>query len=175
MIFNGILTGQRLYLRALGDGDATVEYCAWLNDPEVTRFLSTKHATIEELQTYIEQKSVQSDCFFMGMFLKDSGKHIGTIKLEPIDIPGKRATIALMVGDKNYWGQGYGPESMQLLIDYCFNELHLEEVNLGVRSNNTPAIRSYQKLGFIETAREKDAIHDGEIVSDQVTMVLRRT
>lgn len=175
MIFNEILTGQRLYLRALLTDDATPEYCAWLNDSEVTRFLSTKHATIEELQNYIKQKSIRLDCFFMGMFLNDLGKHIGTIKLEPIDMLGKRATIALMIGDKQYWGQGYGPEALQLLIDYCFGELNLDEVNLGVRSNNHPAIRSYEKLGFIETAREKDAIRDGDIISDQVTMVIHRT
>ena len=50
--------------------------------------------------------------------MRESNKHIGTIKLEPIDLETKKAVIAIMVGDKKSWGNGYGGEAMKILLEY---------------------------------------------------------
>lgn len=34
--------GERIYLRVLQEEDASEEYCSWLNDPIVNKFLETK-------------------------------------------------------------------------------------------------------------------------------------
>ncbi|MFA6414391.1 MAG: GNAT family N-acetyltransferase [Candidatus Paceibacterota bacterium] len=164
--------GERVYVRPMSETDATSVYAAWLNDSEVNKYLATKSTTVEELKRYIATKNGQSDTLLFGMFLKEDNRHIGTIKLEPIDIANKRATIAIMLGDKREWGKGYGPESMRLLITHCFNELGLEEVNLGVLAQNVSAIKSYEKIGFKEVKREAGAITYPNGIFDQVTMTL---
>lgn len=163
--------GERVYLHKMGESDATTSYASWLNDVEVNKYLATKSATVDELKSYIATKNSQPNTLLFGIFSKEDDGHIGTIKLEPIDTVAKVATIAIMIGDKRYWGKGLAVESMQLLIDYCFSDLGLKEVNLGVLAQNEPAIRAYQKLGFEEAKREIGTVHYPNGIFDQVTMV----
>lgn len=168
------VSGPRLYLRALESADATPDYCRWLNDPEVNRFLATKAATIEELRQYILSKNSKSDTLFCGIFVTESNTQIGTIKLEYIDWEKRTADIALMIGDKRYWGQGMAAEAMRILIEYAFRELRLLEVTLGVLVQNEAAVRVYRKLGFVEQKREYQRVLYGEHIYDQMTMVLKK-
>mgnify|MGYP001618205486 CR=1 FL=1 len=165
---------SRLTLRIMEDHDATPEYAGWLNDPEVNRYLATKSATIQELQDYIRKKDLQVDALFFGVYLKENNAHIGTVKLEPIEPDQKRATIAVMIGDKASWGKGYAAEAMQLLMDWCFNELGFDEVNLGVIAKNAAAIRAYEKLGFVEMKRELAYVQYGDEMHDHVLMAVKR-
>ena len=171
MILTETLSGHRLYLRPLVAADATTVYAGWLNDPEVNKYLATKSATIPELLAYINKKNEQSDAIFLAIVVAEGNHWIGTIKLEPIDWKAKRATIAIMIGEKSYWGQALGPEAMQTLMTYGFNELHLKEIELGVRAQNESALRAYQKIGFKEVKRELHAIQNGDVWYDQVTMI----
>ncbi len=164
----------RLRLHVMEEHDATEQYASWINDPEVHRFLGTKSTTIDELKDYIQQRDLKEDALFFGVFLKEDGTHIGTVKLEPIREVEGHATIAVMIGDKATWGKGYAGEAMQILIDWCFTELNLDEVRLGVIAKNTAAIRVYEKLGFTETKREMGAVKYGDEVHDQVWMTLKR-
>jgi RimJ/RimL family protein N-acetyltransferase len=167
-------TGERLVLHAMTSGDATETYAGWLNNPEVNLYLETKSATIEELVQYIEQKDAKSDALFFGIFLKEEGTHIGTIKLEPIEPENHRATIAIMIGDKEQWGKGYAGEAMQLLIDWCFDELGFDVIELGAIGKNAAAIHAYEKLGFQEVKREIGSVQYGEDIHDHVLMELKR-
>jgi len=143
------IEGDRIYLRVLDEEkDATEEYCDWLNDPDVNKYLETKEATISELMQYIKDKNNDPNSLFLGVFLKKDSKHIGNIKLEPIDFDDKKATLGILIGNKEYWGRGLGTEATKLLIEYAFNTLDLIEVNLGVISENKAAIRVYEKVGF---------------------------
>ncbi len=173
MDFSGVtkeFEGDRIRLRVMDQRDATGQYAGWLNDPEVNKFLATKSATVPELQTYIDAKHKQSDALFFGVYLKTDGTHIGTVKLEPIELEKKRATIAVMIGEKEYWGKGYAGEAMKILMDWCFSELGCEEMNLGVIAKNTGAIRTYEKLGFKEVKRDLGYIRYGDELHDQVWM-----
>ena len=167
------LEGDRIYLRTLEAGDATQEYCDWINDPEVNRFLVTKSSTIDELRDYIIKKNKQSDILFLGIFLKDGDKHIGTITLREIDFILGKATIAMMIGDKNYWGKGLIGEAMRILIGYSFEKINLNEIDLGVVSQNVSAIRAYEKMGFIEVGR-KLGVKYGDENYDEIIMALKR-
>ena len=168
------LETPRLFLRTLVPNDVNDDYVSWLNDPEINRYLLTKSATRESLRQYIADKRAAADALFLGIFLKPALRMIGTIKLEPIHVAEKNATIAIMIGDRASQGRGYGPEAMQALIAYTFDTLKLEEINLGVIAEHTGAIRAYEKVGFRETKRTQGSVRYGESVYDHVTMVLNR-
>jgi RimJ/RimL family protein N-acetyltransferase len=63
------------------------------------------------------------------------------------------AWVAIGLGEADCWGKGYGSEAMRLLLRYAFDELNLHRVTLGVFEYNSRAIRSYQKVGFVEEGR----------------------
>jgi RimJ/RimL family protein N-acetyltransferase len=142
------IQGNRIYLRELDESDATEEYCSWLNDKTVNRYLKTKKIFVEELKNYIKVRKNNSHCLFCGIFVKDDGCHIGNIKLEPINTEENKATMGMLIGDKNYWGKGLATETLKTLVHWAFENLEINTIDLGVNRNNTGAMRVYEKVGF---------------------------
>jgi ribosomal-protein-alanine N-acetyltransferase len=162
--------GTTIYLRELTENDANDAYCKWLNDPVVNKYLETRKATIEDLRKYIHLKKESPNCVFFGIFLKENDKHIGNVKLEPIDFERKTSYFGILIGEKEQWGKGIGTEATRLAVEYAFNVLHLKEVKLGVIAENKAAIRTYKKVGFeIKKIERKKIKHDATLY-DQVIM-----
>lgn len=172
MIRNDVMIKEkRIYLRKLKEEDASQEYCNWLNDPVVNKYLETRSTSIKELKEYIKEKKENENCLFLGIFIKDLDKHIGNVKLEPIDWNDKKATLGILIGDKNYWGKGICTIVMKLVIEYAFEKLSLEKIDLGVLSENKAAIICYLKAGlkidnFIPKAvKHENTLYDNIIMS----------
>lgn len=164
------IEGERVYLRPLDEKDATGRYVHWLNDEEVNKFLETREASKEDLQKYIQQKNESDESLFLGIFWKENNEHIGNVKLEPIDFNEKKATLGILIGEKEYWGKGIATEVTELLTAFAFEHLGLEEVNLGVISENNAAIRVYEKCGFEVYCVDPDALIHGDKKYDQIWM-----
>ena len=100
---------ERLLLRQLEVADVSVEYVAWLNDPEVSRYLETRHAPQDEetVRTFVERVRSREDEVLFGIFLKDAGRHIGNIKVGPVRPYHQLADISLFIGPRDCWGRGY--------------------------------------------------------------------
>ena len=142
------LKTNKIYLRKLNENNASIEYCSWLNDVEVNRYLETHKTTIEELKEFINKCNNNKNCLLFGIFDINNNIHIGNIKLEPIEWDNKISEIGIMIGDKNYWGKGFGHETLKIIIKYCFEVLKLEKLKLGVNYKNIRAIRLYEKRNF---------------------------
>ncbi len=166
--------GGNIYLRQLKEADATEEYCNWLNDPEVNKFLETRQATIEDLKNYIRQKQNDPNVLFLGVFDRQSDIHIGNVKLEPIDWSAKRAVFGILIGHKAYWGRGIGSQATKLTVDLAFGPLGLNEVELGVIADNLRARRVFEKGGFKEVRVEPKAMNHNGILYDKIVMVAKK-
>jgi RimJ/RimL family protein N-acetyltransferase len=82
--------------------------------------------------------------------------------------------MAIAIGDKSYWGRGYGREALALLLDYAFLHRNAHKVWLEVHANNERAIRSYRSVGFIQEGRIRDNVWlDGKYVDELVMGILR--
>jgi [ribosomal protein S5]-alanine N-acetyltransferase len=143
------LETERLILIPLTIRHLSDEYVNWLNDKDVNRFLeSGGDYTKEKLNNYlqlIESKNI----FFWGIHLKNNLKHIGNIKIDPINIKHNYGEYGVLIGDKQQWGKGFAKEASLKVIEYCFSsEVDLRKINLGVNANNVNAINLYQSIGF---------------------------
>ena len=137
-------------------------------------FFYTIKATFDDLKQYIKEKKKNPNCLFLGVFLKENNKHVGNIKLEPIEFDEKRATLGILIGNRNYWGQGIGTEATKLLVKYAFNTLDLKEVNLGVISDNKAAIEVYNNAGFKIDRINKKSTRYGNKYYDGVVMSIKK-
>jgi len=61
--------------------------------------------------------------------------------------------IAITIGDKDYWGRGYGREVVWLLLEYAFIYWNCQRVGIRTHSDNERAIRCYKACCFIEDGR----------------------
>lgn len=52
--------------------------------------------------------------------LKGTDKAIGIVSLTYINHVNKAAHSHILIGDKSFWGKGYGAEALLLLLDYAF-------------------------------------------------------
>lgn len=144
-----LLFSERLILTPLGLSHNSLDYVKWMNDTEVNKYLeSGGDYTEEKLQNFLKQ--VESDnILFWAIHIKENNKHIGNIKIDPVNTKHKYAEYGIMMGDKTEWGKGFAKESTLLIIDFCFNGLlNLRKINLGVHAKNLAAIELYKKIGF---------------------------
>ena len=167
------IIGKNIYLRPLTIHDATEEYCSWLNDTEVNKYLETKGSTMSELREYVDSQINNPNSFFVGIFDVANDSHIGNIKLEPIDWDKRKAVCGIMIGKKNYRGRGIGTEATDLITKYSFDNLGLEVIELGVLTNNIGGVKAYTRAGFIETQRDIKRRTDGSM-EEEILMIKRK-
>ncbi len=150
------LIGERIYLRALEKED--LEQCLeWINDPEIRHL-----ATLEEYpfnrakeEEWFEKVNKDKNVILFAICLNDD-KLIGNLG---ITLLSGNANLGIMIGEKEYLGQGYGTEAMKLVLDYCFNTLNLHRVALGVSEFNERAIKCYEKVGFKKEGISREAVY----------------
>jgi len=111
----------------------------------------------------------------MAVIDKESGEHIGNVKLGPIQWVHRSAIFGIMIGEKSFWGRGVGREATRLTVEYGFERLNLNRIDLGVFAEHEAGVRCYQKLGFkVEGRLRQDLFQDGEY-KDRLWMGLLRS
>ena len=139
---------ERSVVTPLNKSFISEEYVAWLNDPEVCIYLeSGGNYTMLDLQEYVEQ-CIEKKVLFWAITLKENGKHIGNIKIDPISKRHGTGEYGILIGDRNTWGKGYAAEATIGILKYCFQELGLRKITLEVIKDNNNAVKLYKKLGF---------------------------
>lgn len=159
------LFGLRVYLRALEDADVREEYIAWLNDPEVTRYLETGKypCDAEALRQYVKRFQGSTTHVAFAIIDRGSDAHIGNVTLNNINWVHRTVDTGLMIGNKAYWGKGYAFEAWSLVIEYGFQRLGLRKIIAGVIDGNTASLVTLQKLGFkIEGRLRQEVFIEGE-------------
>ena len=173
---SSVVETERIFLRETLLSDVNDEYVSWMNDYDVTKYMEArfrKH-TKDSVTDYVGSIVKKENSVLLAIIAKDCNKHIGNIKLGPINEEHGFAILGVMIGDKNYWGKGYGPEAIRLAVEYAFNNLGLRKINADVYENNTGSIRAFQKSGFQEEGRKKKQyLSDGQWV-DAVCFSINR-
>lgn len=100
--------------------------------------------------------NAKDECLFL-IEERSSGKVIGHVGLYNIDHRIRKAEFAIMIADKNSRGKGYGSICTDFMIDFGYNQLNLNRIELSLLSTNTIAYHLYLKKGFIEEGLLKQA------------------
>jgi ribosomal-protein-alanine N-acetyltransferase len=158
------LESERLFLKPLSQKHLSLAYVNWLNDIEVNAYLeSGGNYTLQLLADFLKEQE-QKDILFWAIHLKDSNKHIGNIKIDPINYEMNSGEYGILMGDKANWGKGFANEASNRIIKYCFEQLKLTEITLGVIENNIKAVSLYHKIGFITTKKnEKVGVYKNKL------------
>jgi RimJ/RimL family protein N-acetyltransferase len=155
------LKGQRIYLRALMEKDLTDAYLQWLNDEEVCA--GNSHAifpnTEYKMKAYFESLKNGAQQVVLAIIHTESEKHIGNVALQNINWISRSAEFAILLGNKDYWGGGFGTEAAKLIVEYGFRRLNLHRVYCGTIQGNKSMIKLASKLNMKEEGKRRDAIY----------------
>lgn len=161
------LQGERLVLRPLEIQDVGEAYVRWMNDPAINRFLESRWDSHDEasLAAFVSRVSADPDSFPFAIVRRDSGAHIGNIKLGPIDRHHLTGSMGILIGDRDSWGKGFGTEAIRLLVAFAFEDLGLHKLTAGCYGPNVESIRAFEKAGFaVESVRPNHyAFEDGYV------------
>jgi [ribosomal protein S5]-alanine N-acetyltransferase len=158
------LSSERLSYQPITTAYNTAEYLSWLNDNDVVQYLEIFEAyTSEQLEQYLLRAAHDDQLLFWAVHLRENGKHIGNIKVDPVNRRHGYGEYGIMMGDRSAWGKGYAFEASQTIIDFCFRNLGLRKIILGVVEDNIPAVNLYRKLGFIVEGNFRDhGVYNGQ-------------
>lgn len=158
------ISTKRLLLKRLSLEHLSKEYLSWLNDSEVTKYLETRDGCkFGELELFLKEQE-KKDIFFWAIHIKETGKHIGNIKIDPIDETQSSGEYGILMGDKHEWGKGYAYEASIAVIDFCFKSIGLSQVTLGVIEDNIGALKLYEKIGFeISSVNMEHGVYGGKL------------
>lgn len=166
------LKGHKTILRPL-DKQTDLDACVrWMNDPEVRRFISSHLPTyrIAEEKWFDElpdkKENITLAIETMG------GKFIGIMGLHRIERKDGTATTGAVIGEKAYWGKGYGTDAKMALLHYAFNTENLRKIYSSAWVFNGRSIAYSKKCGYkIEGVRKAHAYIEGEY-RDQVNLAV---
>jgi diamine N-acetyltransferase len=155
-----MILGKRVRLRAIDRKDLPL-FVTWLNDPEVRENISIYVPLSinqeEEWFNSMLKQSIEEQPLTIEVLQGEEWSVVGDMSLFKIDFHNRNAEIGIFIGDKQYWGQGYGVDAMRLMLRHGFNNLNLNRIYLRVYETNLRGIRCYEKCGFKLEGRMRQA------------------
>jgi len=145
-----IARGRKVVLRRKRLGDAAGEYL-WRTDPELARYDATPPVRVS-FADYFRRWSFDLRFTDMGrraFAIEDEmGNHIGNVMYYNVDTARREAEMGISIGQRLYWGQGYGSDALAAMANYIFSHTDLQRLYLHTLDWNLRAQRCFQKAGF---------------------------
>ncbi len=160
----------KIYLRELSYSDINSDYLTWFRDDAVTSFLEVQGnaLTIEMVQEYIDFGKTSGSYAMYAICLRDGEKHIGNLKVGPINHKHKIADLVCVIGDKSYWGKGLASEAIALGNTIAFENYDIRKLHGQIYADNIGSVKAYCKAGWIiEGVIEGRYLKDGHAM-DQI-------
>jgi len=171
-----MIYGDGVRLRAVEREDIPT-FVRWFNDPEVLHYLLMyRPMSMADEEHWFEGLAGRQNDFLFAVdaLIDDRWVHIGNTGLHRIDWKNSNASLGIALGEKQYWGQGYGTKAVRTVLRHAFLELNLHRVELEVFAYNPRAIRCYEKAGFRnEGTRRESHYHEGRYHDSYRMAILR--
>jgi len=172
-----MLQGEKVLLRAMNRDDLE-QLCEFNNDVDVELAGGgdpPMPQTLARLQAEFDTRVSQGGRDDASFAIVVDGQMIGQCALYQFEATAHTCMLGITIGDKRYWGQGYGRDAVRLLLDYAFRLRNQHRVYLSVNGNNERAIRAYKACGFVEEGRLRSHAWSNGAYIDLVYMGILRT
>lgn len=171
-----MLQGERVRLRGITrddlprlwefNNDLAVELAGG-GDPPFSQSLA-------RLQAEYDQDASKGGRDSTRFVIEVDGKCVGTCALFNANTTDQTCELGIGIGDKDYWGQGYGRDGVRVLLRYAFRYLNYRKVWLRVHAKNERAIRTYRACGFREEGRLRAQVWSDGAYDDLLLMGILR-
>jgi RimJ/RimL family protein N-acetyltransferase len=168
--------GEKVRLREYRKEDIPLRI-KYINDPELQKYLVSDTPypmTLHEEEKWFESISALGDTYKFAIETSEGCRFIGGCSINDVDWKNSVATVGIFIGNKEFWGKGYGTDAMTTLISFIFAQMNINKIRLTCYSFNDRAIKSYEKCGFkVEGVLRQEMFKDGKY-HDKIAMGVLR-
>ena len=145
---NILLKSKRVKLDLFTKDKVNKDYKNWMNDKDITKYLiKSNYITIKQLKSFVDSIDNSENYFFRIIDIK-SNKHIGNVRVGPLNVKDKSSGFGILIGNKKFHNKGYAKEATDLCVDFLFYFLRFKKIKFDCYIDNTPAMKVYENLGF---------------------------
>ncbi len=145
-----LVKGKRIILRGKSLEDAQDDY-RWETDAELAALDATVPVSMPYRRYQAEHaEEIRNPYATSCRFAIDTGngKHIGNCAYYHISERNGETELGIMIGEKEYWNQGYGVDVVTTLLNYIFENTTIRRVYLKTLATNYRAQSCFRKSGF---------------------------
>lgn len=166
------IIGDNIILREIQEED-TDYIVKWRNQESIKKFFIGQEDFTREGHLNWYHNVVQTKKAVQFIIIdRLSNKPVGSTFIKDIDYKFKKGEFGIFIGEEGYLGRGIGTEAAKLIIQYGFKELGLHKIFLRVFADNTRAIKSYEKVGYVKEGYFKDDVFIQGKYHDMVYMAV---
>jgi RimJ/RimL family protein N-acetyltransferase len=156
---NPFIVGKKVYLRPVESDDAEL-FVRWQSHPDVrySFFIGIPTNALRQRE-FIENLYKDNNILLFMIVSQENNAPIGFTLFNRIDWIGRAATYGIIIGEPEEWGKGFGTEVTQLMVDYGFQTLGLNRIQLHVWKGNLRGLKAYQKAGFKKEGLLRQAMY----------------
>ena len=161
---------DQLFLQKIKLSDIDEAFMEWFSDEELMRYYtnSRRKITHEDIINSIEEGEKNNNCFTYGIFYKETGACIGTIKLGPINWIHKISDLVVLIGNRNYHGKGLAVEAIKLGNRLAFESYDIRKLFGGMYESNIASIKAYTRAGWVIEGKLKGHYLNNGLPEDRI-------
>ena len=152
------LKGEHIYLRALEPEDLDFIH-AIENDEDIWEVSNTRTPYSKYLiKQYLEHahKDIYEVKQLRMMISSYTDDPLGLIDVFDFDFDNRRAGIGILIKDNPNRGRGFGSEALEMLVNYCFKQLHLHQLYCNISEDNEASLKLFGNHNFETIGLKKD-------------------
>ena len=144
------IENKRILLEPFSDNFISNDYLSWMKDNETTQFIkkAKRDISLDDLYSFANSMILSKKDYFFAIVIKKNFHHIGNVRLGPIDFKSMKSGFGILIGDKNFHKLGIGTDVMELIKDFSFNYLQLNQLCFHSVKSYVAAKKLYSKTGF---------------------------
>jgi RimJ/RimL family protein N-acetyltransferase len=160
MMDNDLLLGKLVRLTVEEPAVIAEAVSRWGADTEYLRLLDAEPSNRFSVKMLVEwiqkdQEKTPPPFYYFAIRSLEDDRLIGFTALDGDSFPNGDAFVGIGIGEREFWGRGYGTDAMKVILRYAFQELNLRRVSLDTFEYNPRAIHSYEKAGFVHEGRAR--------------------
>ena len=169
-----MLLGSRISLGPFVPEDFAATFC-WVNDVAAARLdLAYRPVDMMAHQQWWQSLGKDQSKVVFAIRKLSEPTLIGFVHVAAMNSVHRSAEMGIRIGEEKNRGQGFGSEALRLALDFCWNHLNLNRVQLTVFKHNLRAIAAYQAAGFRKEGRMRRAAFIGGAWVDLIMMATLR-
>ncbi len=169
------MESEHIFLRTVEIDDAPfLAYCYNSPDSRPTFFTSFPKNTQKQVEII---KNLYEPPYEYVPFIiceKESKEAVGVTAFHRMDMISRSTVFSIIIPDNENWGKGYGSDATELMVEYGFDILNLNRIQLHVFAENIRGINAYEKAGFLREGLLRQAMYHNDRYCDFYIMAILR-